>query len=102
MTPFNESWFCVTWQGECPQSSLIFGWFAVLRHLDEQCGHKPDDLHSFTNGTTIVHDKDLWSSLGGHYKDNGGDERHVFSGEVDESVWLVITRITEPFGQDCP
>jgi hypothetical protein len=97
--PFNESWFVVTFYGECPQSTLIRGWENVLDHIDKEMGNKEPGMPpeaSVCSPCCELHDVDNWNTLGSCYMNND-DERHTFTkNEFGYCVGLSIVRLTEP------
>lgn len=97
--PFNESWFVVTFTGECPESKLIKGWANTLDHIDKEMGNKEPDMPpecSVHDPCCELHDADNWGLLGSCYMGND-DERHTFhKGEFGYCVGLGIVRLTEP------
>ncbi len=93
---FAESYFVVTFQGEAPQSTLVKGWAATLAHICGEEGLGVIDQDERDGYLSTLNDPDFWTTLSGMYKDND-DERHVFGPEeVAESVYVMVTRITEP------
>ena len=98
--PFEESWFVVTFTGECPESKLIKGWENVLDYIDQEMGNKDPDMPpeaSVRSPCCDLHDADCWGLLNGHYQ-YATDERHTFSrSEFGYCVGLQIVRVTEPF-----
>src|ERR1051325_4392356 len=92
---FEDSDFCVTFTGECPDSRVIRGWSNVLDYINKEVHEGLD--YSCRSPCCELHDADNWSDLGQVYQTPDGDQRHKFSnGEYAYCVGLHIVRLTMP------